>query len=133
MIQQACVEGVSARRVDDLTNSLGCDGISKNQVSRICGDLAQVVSASGGLSRPLDSGPYPYVWLDALTQKVKESGRPPQADQRGGGHRHQRPRSAGELGIDVGASEDGAFWPSGARTPAVSAWWNWSSPTPTRG
>ena len=94
VVQQAYVEGVSTRRVDDLVKSLGCDGISKSQVSRICWDLDQVVE--NFLGRPWDGGPYPYVWLDGLTQKVREGGRPPQADerQRGGGHRCQRRRSA---------------------------------------
>ena len=73
VIQQAYVEGVSTRRVDDLVKSLGCDGISKSQVSRICRDLDEVVE--NFLGRPLDGGPYPYVWLDALTQKVREGGR----------------------------------------------------------
>ena len=73
VIQQAYVEGVSTRRVDDLIKSLGCDGISKSQVSRICRDLDQVVETF--LGRPLDGSPYPYVWLDALTQKVREGGR----------------------------------------------------------
>ena len=54
VIQQAYVEGVSTRRVDDLVKSLGCDGISKCQVSRICRDLDQVVE--NFLGRPLDSG-----------------------------------------------------------------------------
>ncbi|MCE2499232.1 MAG: transposase [Dehalococcoidia bacterium] len=94
MIQQAYVEGVSTRTVDDLVKTLGCDGISKSQVSRICGQLDQMVDAF--LGRPLDAGPYPYVWLDAMTQKVREGGRPSQADerQRGGGHRRQHPGSA---------------------------------------
>ena len=98
MIQQAYVEGVSTRRVDDLIKSLGCDGISKSQVSRICGQLDEVVETF--LGRPLDAGQYPYVWLDALTQKVREGGRPPQADerQRSGGHRRERPGSAGDFG-----------------------------------
>ena len=61
VIQQAYVEGVSTRRVDDLVKALGCEGISKSQVSRICQEL--------------DGGPYPYLWLDALTQKVREDGR----------------------------------------------------------
>ena len=45
--------------------ALGCEGISKSQVSRICSELDAVVDAF--LSRPLDGGPYPYLWLDALT------------------------------------------------------------------
>ena len=71
-VQQAYVEGVSTRRVDDLVKALGCEGISKSQVSRICQELDVVVD--GFLGRPLD-GPYPYLWLDALTQKVREDGR----------------------------------------------------------
>ena len=73
VIQQAYVEGVSTRRVDDLVKALGCEGISKSQVSRICQELDGVVESF--LGRPLDGGPYPYLWLDALTQKVREAGR----------------------------------------------------------
>ena len=57
VIQQAYVEGVSTRRVDDLVKALGCEGISKSQVSRICQELDVVVD--GFLGRPLDGGPYP--------------------------------------------------------------------------
>ena len=53
--------------------ALGCDGTSKSQVSRICQELDTVVEAF--LDRPLDGGPYPSLWLDALTQKVREMGR----------------------------------------------------------
>ena len=73
VIRQAYVEGVSTRRVDDLVEALGCEGISKSQVSRICQELDGVVESF--LGRPLDGGPYPYLWLDALTQKVREAGR----------------------------------------------------------
>ena len=73
VIQQAYVEGVSTRRVEDLVQALGCDGISKSQVSRICQALDAQVQAFR--ERPLDAGPYPYVWLDALTQRVREGGR----------------------------------------------------------
>ena len=73
VIQQAYVEGVCTRRVDDLVKALGCEGISKSQVSRICQELDVVVD--GFMGRPLDGGPYPYLWLDALTQKVREAGR----------------------------------------------------------
>ena len=57
VIQQAYVEGVSTRRVDDLVKALGCDGISKSQVSRICRDLDEVVEKF--LGRPLDGSPCP--------------------------------------------------------------------------
>ena len=73
MVQQAYVEGVSTRKVDALVKSLGCEGISKSQVSRICQELDATVESF--LGRPLDGGPYPYLWLDALTQKVREDGR----------------------------------------------------------
>ena len=55
VIQQAYVEGVSTRRVDDLIKALGCDGISSSQVSRICEQLDEVVESF--LGRPLDGGP----------------------------------------------------------------------------
>ena len=107
VIQQAYVEGVSTRRVDDLIKALGCDGISSSQVSRICEQLDEVVESF--LGRPLDGGPYPYVWLDGLTQKVREGGRIVNVCvvvATGVNAEGQREI----LGMDVGASEDGAFW-----------------------
>ena len=107
VIQQAYIEGVSTRRVDDLIKALGCDGISSSQVSRICVQLDEVVESF--LGRPLDGGPYPYVWLDGLTQKVREGGRIVNVCvvvATGVNAEGQREI----LGLDVGASEDGAFW-----------------------
>ena len=107
VIQQAYVEGVSTRRVDDLIKALGCDGISSSQVSRICEQLDEVVESF--LGRPLDGGLYPYVWLDGLTQKVREGGRIVNVCvvvATGVNAEGQREI----LGMDVGASEDGAFW-----------------------
>ena len=107
VIQQAYVEGVSTRRVDDLVKALGCEGISKSQVSRICQELDVVVD--GFLGRPPDGGPYPYLWLDALTRKVREAGRIVNVSVvvatavNGEGKREI-------IGMDVGTSEDGAFW-----------------------
>ena len=107
VVQQTYVEGVSTRRVDDLVRSLGCEGISKSQVSRICAELDTVVTSF--LERPLDGGPYRYLWLDALTQRVREEGRIAQVSVvvatavNADGRREV-------LGIDVGTSEDGAFW-----------------------
>src|SRR5438093_8695284 len=116
VIQQAYVEGVSTRRVEDLVQALGCDGISKSQVSRICEALDEQVRTFR--ERPLDQGPYPYIWLDALTQKVREGGRvvniavvvATAVNARG-----QREI----LGLDTGASEDGAFWLSFLRSLAA--------------
>lgn len=107
VIQQAYVEGVSTRRVEDLVQALGCDGISKSQVSRICETLDEQVQAFR--ERPLDQGPYPYVWLDALTMKVREGGRVVNiAVVIATAVNAQGKREV--LGLDTGASEDGAFW-----------------------
>ena len=107
VVQQAYVEGVSTRRVDDLVKALGCEGISKSQVSRICQELDSVVEAF--LSRPLDGSPYPYLWLDALTQKVREAGRIVNVSVAvATGVNSEGRREV--LGMDVGTSEDGAFW-----------------------
>ena len=58
VIQQAYLEGVQMRRVDNLVKALGCEGISKSQVSRISAELDEVIDSF--LSRPLDGGPYRY-------------------------------------------------------------------------
>ena len=113
VVQQAYVEGVSTRRVDNLVKALGCDGISKSQVSRICGELDRVVDSF--LDRPLDGGPYCYVWLDALSQKVREEGRIVNVSVvvatavNAEGRREL-------VGMVVGTSEDGAFWLSFLRS-----------------
>ncbi len=73
VICAAYVEGVSTRRVDDLVKAMGIDGISKSEVSRMAAALDQVVTEFK--ERPLDQGPYRYVWIDALTQRVREGGR----------------------------------------------------------
>ena len=73
VVCQAYVEGVSTRRVDDLVKAMGIDGISKSEVSRMAKELDQVVSEFK--ERPLDGGPYRYLWIDALTQRVREGGR----------------------------------------------------------
>jgi putative transposase len=113
VVQQAYVEGVSTRRVDDLVKALGCEGISKSQVSRICQELDLVVEAF--LSRPLDGGPYLYLWLDALTQKVREAGRIVNVSVVvATGVNSEGGREV--LGMDVGTSEDGVFWLSFLRS-----------------
>ena len=107
VIQQAYVEGVSTRRVDDLVKALGCEGISKSQVSRICGELDRVVDSF--LDRPLDGGPYCYLWLDALSQKVREEGRIVNVSVAVATAVNAEGRRE-IIGMDVGTSEDGAFW-----------------------
>jgi putative transposase len=73
VVAQAYVEGVSTRRVEDLVEAMGIAGISPSQVSRLAGELD--VKVAEFRERPLESGPYRYLWIDALTQKVREGGR----------------------------------------------------------
>ena len=68
VIQEAYIQGVSTRSVDDLVKALGMEGISKSQVSRLCADIDERVQAF--LSRPIE-GDWPYVWLDATYVKVR--------------------------------------------------------------
>ena len=64
VIQEAYVQGVSTRSVDELVKAMGMTGISKSQVSRLCGEIDGKIKAF--LDRPLE-GEWPYVWLDAPT------------------------------------------------------------------
>jgi putative transposase len=107
VVAQCYVEGVSTRRVDDVVRSMGIDGISKSQVSELAKSLDETVGAFR--HRPLDAGPYTYVWVDALTQKVREGGRIVNVavvvatGVNADGHREI-------LGLDLITTEDGAGW-----------------------
>jgi putative transposase len=106
VVQEAYVGGVSTRRVDDVVKALGLEGISKSQVSRLCGELDAEVARFR--QRPL-TDPYPYVWLDATFLKVRDGGRVvSQAVVVAVGVTAEGVREV--LGVDVGPSEDGAFW-----------------------
>lgn len=106
VVQEAYVQGVSTRRVDDLVQALGMRGISKSQVSRMCQELDGEVELFK--SRHL-KGPYSYVWLDATFVKVRENGHVmSQAIVIAIGVNAVGMREV--LGLDVGYSEDGAFW-----------------------
>jgi transposase-like protein len=72
VIQEAYVQGVSTRSVDDLVKAMGMTGISKSQVSRLCADIDERVHAF--LERPIE-GSWPYLWIDATYVKVREAGR----------------------------------------------------------
>lgn len=112
VVQQAYIEGVSTRKVDDLLQALGLTGMDKSQVSRICKELTEVVEAFR--NRPLE-GSYPYVWLDALYVKVRVNHRiVSQAVVMAIGVRETGERAL--LGFAVGASEDAAFWLSFLRS-----------------
>jgi putative transposase len=73
VVQEAYVSGVSTRRVDDLVRTLGIEGISRSEVSRICAALDAEVAAFR--SRSLADLACPYLWLDATYLKVREGGR----------------------------------------------------------
>src|SRR2546428_11995256 len=73
VVAEGCAKGVSTRRVDGLVKTLGIEGISKSKVSEMAKSLDEAVAAFR--SRPLDSGPYTYLWLDALALKCREGGR----------------------------------------------------------
>jgi transposase-like protein len=106
VVQQAYVEGVSTRRVDDLLQALGLTGIDKSRVSRICKELDEVVERFR--SRPLE-GQYPFIWLDALYLKVRDNHRiVSQALVIATGVRETGEREV--LGFALGASEEEAFW-----------------------
>jgi len=72
VIQEAYIQGVSTRSVDDLVKSMGMSGISKSQVSRLCEDIDSRVKTF--LERPIE-GSWPYLWIDATYVKVREGGR----------------------------------------------------------
>ena len=107
VVAECYVRGVSTRRVEGLVAHLGIERISKSRVSEMAKELDQMVEAFR--NRPLDGAPYTYVWLDALTQKVREAGRivnvacvVATAVNASG--------SREILGLDLHTTEDGAGW-----------------------
>jgi transposase-like protein len=107
VVAECYVRGVSTRRVEGLVQTLGIEGLSNSQVSRMAKELDAEVAAFR--ARPLDGGPYTYVSLDAMTQKVREIGRIINVavviavGVNAEGHREV-------LGFDVITTEDGAGW-----------------------
>ena len=73
VIQEAYVKGVSTRKVDDLVRAMGATGVSKREVSRLVGELDADLAAFREHS--LAGVRYPYLWLDAQYEKVREGGR----------------------------------------------------------
>jgi len=108
VVMEAYVHGVSTRKVDDLVKALGVgSGISKSEVSRICSELDRDLKVFR--DRPLDHAEFVYVLLDATDVKGRVRGRVVSrvvviaTGVTATGEREV-------LGIDVGDSEDGAFW-----------------------
>lgn len=107
VVAEAYVLGVSTRKVDALVRTLGIDGISKSEVSRMCSELDRGVKAFR--ERRLDEHRYPYVWLDAKVEKVRQGGRiEPMAVLVAIAVNEQGEREV--LGLEVGAGESGALW-----------------------
>jgi transposase-like protein len=107
VVAEAYVLGVSTRKVDALVRTLGIDGISKSEVSRMCTELDRGVRAFR--ERRLDEHRYPYVWLDAKFEKVREGGRiEPMALLVAIAVNEQGEREI--LGFEVGHGETGALW-----------------------
>src|ERR1700727_2001542 len=106
VVQEAYVQGVSTRSVDDLVQAMGMTGISKSQVSRLCGEIDDKVKAF--LARPIE-GDWPYLWIDATYVKVRQNGRIVSVaviiavGVNSDGRR-------GMLGMDIGPSEAETFW-----------------------
>ena len=106
VIQEAYVQGISTRSVDDLVKAMGMSGISKSQVSRLCEEIDERVNAF--LDRPLE-GDWPFVWLDATYIKVRQSGRIVSvAVIVAVGVNNEGKREV--LGLTVGVSEAETFW-----------------------
>ena len=72
VIQEAYIQGISTRSVDELVKAMGMTGISKSQVSRLCEEIDERVNAF--LSRPIE-GDWPYLWIDATYVKTRSGGR----------------------------------------------------------
>jgi putative transposase len=106
VIQEAYIQGVSTRSVDDLVQAMGASGVSKSQVSRLCEEIDARVKAF--LDRPLE-GEWPYVWLDATYVKVRRNHRIVSVaviiavGVNADGRREV-------LGMDIGPSEAETFW-----------------------
>jgi putative transposase len=111
VVQEAYVAGVSTRKVDQVVESLGLR-VSKSEVSRICAGLDEQVEAFR--NRPL-AGRYPYLWLDAKVEKVRDGGRVLRKclvlayGVHESGYREV-------IGLDVGEAETEAFWRSFLRS-----------------
>lgn len=107
VVADCYLAGVSTRRVDKLVKTLGIEGIGKSQVSALAAALDEVVEQFR--NRPLDAGPYTYLWVDALVVKCREGGRVVNVVATIATAVNSEGRRE-VLGIDVVTSEDGAGW-----------------------
>jgi transposase-like protein len=106
VIQEAYIQGISTRSVDDLVKAMGMSGISKSEVSRLCAEIDERVKVF--LDRPIE-GDWPYLWVDATYVKVRRNGRIVSVavivavGANSDGRREV-------LGMTIGASEAEPFW-----------------------
>jgi transposase-like protein len=106
VVQEAYIQGISTRSVDDLVQAMGMSGISKSQVSRLCEEIDVRVKAF--LDRPIE-GDWPYLWIDATYIKVRQNGRIVSvAVIVAVGANTDGRREV--LGMEVGPSEAETFW-----------------------
>lgn len=70
--QEAYINGVSTRKIDKLTKTLGIESISRSQVSAITKDLNEQVDAFR--TRKLEAT-YPVLWVDALYERIRDNQR----------------------------------------------------------
>lgn len=107
VVAESYVNGVSTRKVDRVAKAMGIDRLSKSRVSEMAQSLDEMVEAFR--NRPLQSGPYPFVWLDAMVVKSREEGRIVNvAVVQAIGVNAEGFREI--LGVDVITTEDGAGW-----------------------
>ena len=124
VVAEAYLRGVSVRRIESLVQTLGIDRLSKSRVAEMAKELDELVATLR--TRPLDAGPYAYLWIDAQTQRCRDGGRVVNVATvtaiavNAEGYREV-------LGCDVFTREDGAGWTAFLRDLVA-----WSSPTTTK-
>jgi putative transposase len=107
VVAEAYLLGVSVRRVETLVQTLGIDRLSKSRVAEMARELDELVATFR--TRPLDAGPYAYLWIDAQTQRCRDGGRVVNvATVTAIGVNAEGYREV--LGCDVITTEDGASW-----------------------
>ena len=132
VVEKSYLLGVSKSRVEKLAESLGVTKLCKSQVSVMAAELDEMVASFR--SRPLDAGPYAFVWIDALTQKVREGGRTVNEHALiATGVNADGKREI--LGLDVASAEEarGGWRSCAACPPAACPGCSWSPPTATTG
>ena len=107
VVAEAYLLGVSVRRIETLVQTLGIDRLSKSRVAEMAKELDELVATFR--TRPLDAGPYAYLWIDAQTQRCRDGGRVVNvATVTAIGVNAEGYREV--LGCDVITTEDGAGW-----------------------